>query len=72
MLLLLIYIEWFYTNALQIDFSQNWKPGPGRFPYSHCSWASLRPSDSDFGQNWKPGTREVPLLSQQLGILEAQ
>jgi hypothetical protein len=34
-------------------------PGPGRFPYSHCSWVPLRPSDSDFSQNWKPGTREI-------------
>jgi hypothetical protein len=25
-------------------------PGPGRFPYSHSSWVSLRPSVSDFGQ----------------------
>jgi hypothetical protein len=37
--------------------------GPGRFPYSHCSWVPLRPSDSDFSQNWKPGTGEIPLLS---------
>jgi hypothetical protein len=47
-------------------------PGPGRFPYSHCSWVPLRPSDSDFGQNWKPGTREIPLLSLQFGAIEAQ
>jgi hypothetical protein len=46
-------------------------PGPMRFPYSHCGWASLRPSDSNFGQNWKPGTREIPLLSLWLGIIEA-
>jgi hypothetical protein len=45
---------------------------PGRFPYSHCRWASLRPSDSNFSQNWKPGTGEIPLLSLWLGILEAQ
>jgi hypothetical protein len=39
-------------------------PGPGRFPYSHCGWAPMRPSDSDFGQNWKPGTgEEIPLYS---------
>jgi hypothetical protein len=33
---------------------------------------SLRPSDYDFGQNWKPRTREIPLLSLQLGAIEAQ
>jgi hypothetical protein len=47
-------------------------PGPGREPYSHCSWVPLSLSDSDFSQNWKPGTREIPLLSLQLGAIEAQ
>jgi hypothetical protein len=47
-------------------------PRPGRFPYSHCGWVPLRPSDSDFGQNWKPRTREIPLLSLWLGTIEAQ
>jgi hypothetical protein len=37
--------------------------GPGRFPYSHCGWAPLRPSDSDFSQNWKPGTGESHTLT---------
>jgi hypothetical protein len=46
--------------------------GPERFPYTHCSWAPLRPSDSDFSQNWKPRTREIPLLSLWLGTIEAQ
>jgi hypothetical protein len=55
-----------------LTFARIGSPGPGRFPYSHCSWASLRPSDSGFGQNWKPGTGEIPLLSLQLGVLEAQ
>jgi hypothetical protein len=45
-------------------------PGPGRFPYSHCGWVPLRPSDSDFSQNWKPGTGEIPLLSLWLGAIE--
>jgi hypothetical protein len=45
-------------------------PGPGRFPYSHCGWARLRPSDSDFSQNWKPGTREISLYSLWLGAIE--
>jgi hypothetical protein len=49
-----------------------WSPGPGRFPYPHCGWVPLRPSDSDFGQNWKPGTGEIPLLSLWLGAIEAQ
>jgi hypothetical protein len=47
-------------------------PGPRRFPYSHCCWVPLRPSDSDFSQNWKPGTGEIPLLSLLLGATEAQ
>jgi hypothetical protein len=46
--------------------------GPGRFPYSHCGWTSLRSSDSDFCQNWRPGTGEIPLLSLWLGIIEVQ
>jgi hypothetical protein len=48
------------------------RPGPGRFHYSHCGWAPLRPSDSDFSQNWKPGTRQILLLSLWLGMTEAQ
>jgi hypothetical protein len=46
--------------------------GPGRFPYSHCGWVPLRPSDADFSQNWKPGTGEIPQLSLWLGAIEAQ
>jgi hypothetical protein len=47
-------------------------PGPGRFPYSHCGWVPLRPSDSDFAQNWKPGTGEIPILSMWLAVIDAQ
>jgi hypothetical protein len=47
-------------------------PWPGRFPYSHCGWVPLRPSDSDFSQNWQPMTGEIPLLSLWLGAIEAQ
>jgi hypothetical protein len=46
--------------------------GLGRFPYSHCDWVPLRPSDSDFGQNWQPGTGEIPLLLLRLGVIEVQ
>jgi hypothetical protein len=46
--------------------------GPGRFPYSHCGWVSLRPGDYDIGQNWKPRIGEIPLLSLWLGASEAQ
>jgi hypothetical protein len=49
-----------------------WSPGPGRFPYSHCGWVPLRPSDSDFSQDLKPGTGEIPLFSLWLGAIEAQ
>jgi hypothetical protein len=47
-------------------------PGLGRFPYSHCGWAPMRPSDSDFSQNWEPETGEIPLLSLWLGAIETQ
>jgi hypothetical protein len=40
--------------------------GPERFPYSHCGWAPLRPSDSDFSHNWKHGTVVIPYSFQMI------
>jgi hypothetical protein len=64
--------SWHYWGPVIPTMGRIGSQIPGRFPYSHCGWASLRPSDSDYGQNWKTETGEIPLLSLRLGVIEAE